>query len=113
MKFNEVLNNFKSKAEKYKNNNFDIVTFATYEDYYNSLVGAFLRGTGPDIFVLNNNDGNFFDMQVMGVDPSVISPDDFRKNYEAVFSNDLIRKTKVEEKEVEFLAGIPLGYETL
>jgi len=43
-------------------------------------------------------------MQVMGIDPSIISPDDFRKNYDSVFSNDLIRRTKVEETEVEFLA---------
>lgn len=113
MKFNDFLWDFKVKNDKYKSTNFDIVSFNSYEDYYNSLVWAFLRGAGPDVFVLNNNDGNFFDQQVMGIDPSVLSPDDFRKTYETVFSNDLIRKTKVEDKDVEFLAGIPLGYETL
>lgn len=112
-KFNEYITDFKTKAEKYKNNNFDIVSFPNYDEYYNSLVWAFLTGKAPDIFVLNNNDSSFFDLQVMWIDPSVISPDDFRKNYDSVFSNDLIRKTKVEEKDVEFLAGIPLWYETL
>lgn len=112
-KFNEVLNDFKTKVPKYKNNNFDIVSFSNYEEYYNSLVWAFLSWKAPDIFSLNNNDSNFFDLQVLWIDPAIISPDDFRKNYDSVFSNDLIRKTKVDDKEVEFLAWIPLWYETL
>jgi hypothetical protein len=112
-KFNEVLNDFKEKFPKYKNTSFNIVSFSSYEDYYNSLVWAFLIWKAPDIFSLNNNDSSFFDLQVLWIDPNVISPDDFRKNYDTVFSNDLIRKTKVDDKDVEFLAWIPLWYETL
>lgn len=113
VKFNEVLKDFKEKFPKYKNNNFDIVSFSSYEDYYNSLIWAFLIWKTPDIFSLNNNDSNFFDLQVLWIDPNVINPDDFRKNYDSVFSNDLIRKTKIDNKDIEFLAWIPLWYETL
>lgn len=113
VKFNTVLNDFREKVPKYKNTSFNIVSFPNYEEYYNSLIWSFFNGKVPDIFTLNNNDSNFFDLQVLWIDPAIINPDDFRKNYEVVFSNDLIRKTKVEEKDVEFLAWIPLWYETL
>lgn len=112
--FGNFLNEFKKQNSNYKNTTFNIVSFKNYEEYYHALVGAFLRWAAPDMFVVNNNDSSFFEKQISGIDPSVISPDDFRKNYDLVFSNDLIRKTKVDEKnEVEFLLWIPLWYENL
>lgn len=112
-KFNTFLNDFKSVNTAYKNTNFNIVSFGDYEEYYNALIGAFLREEAPDMFMVNNNDSLIFESQISWIDPTLISPDDFRKNYDLVFSNDLIRKTKVDDKEVEFLAGIPLWYENL
>ncbi|MBW7954824.1 carbohydrate ABC transporter substrate-binding protein [Candidatus Gracilibacteria bacterium] len=111
--FNNFLNDFKSKNPNYKNTNFNIVSFSNYEEYYNTLISSFLQGNSPDIFLINNQDSEIFDKQISGIDPSVISPDDFRKNYDIVFSNDLIKKTKVDDKEVEFLIGVPMGYENL
>lgn len=55
------------------------------------------------MFVVNNSDAPIFEKNISGIDPSIISPDDFRNNYEQVFSNDLIKTTKVDDKEVEFL----------
>jgi hypothetical protein len=43
-------------------------------------------------------------MQTLQIDPQIINPDDFRKNYDIVFSHDLIQKTKIENKDVEYLA---------
>lgn len=112
--FGNFLNEFKAQNTNYKNTVFTIVSFKSYEEYYHALVGAFLRWEAPDMFVVSNNDSQFFEKQISGIDPSVISPDDFRKNYDLVFSNDLIKKTKVDEKnEVEFLLWIPLWYENL
>lgn len=111
--FLDVLDDFKKNSQNSKNINFLVTTFSNYEEYYNSLVWAFLRWQAPDIFVLNNNDSNIFDSQVLWIDPTLISPDDFRKNFESVFSQDLIRKTTIEEKPVEFLAWIPIWYENL
>lgn len=112
-KFWTFLNDFKEKYSAYKNTSFQVVSFQNYEEYYHSLVWSFLRWEAPDMFVVNNNDAPFFEKQISGIDPSVISPDDFRKKYEIVFSNDLIKKTNIDNKEVEFLIGIPLGYENL
>lgn len=112
--FWNFLNEFKKVNSSYKNATFNIVSFQNYEEYYHALIWAFLRGEAPDMFVVNNNDSSFFQWQISGIDPSVISPDDFRKNYDLVFSNDLIKKTKVDEKnEVEFLLWVPLWYENL
>lgn len=112
-KFDIVLNDFKKKVPVYKNSTFQIISFHNYEEYYNSLMWSFLNGKTPDIFSLNNNDSPFFDGQILWLDANVINPDEFRKNHEVVFSHDLIRKMKVENKEVEFLAWVPLWYETL
>ncbi len=111
--FLKFLDSFKANNTKYKNVNFNVLSFENYEEYYNSLVWAFLRWEAPDMFVLNNNESNIFDWQIAWIDPSLVSPDDFRKNYEIIFSNDLIRKIKVDDKEVEFLVWIPLWYENL
>lgn len=111
--FNNFLNDFKSKNPNYKNTNFNIVSFSNYEEYYNTLISSFLQWNSPDIFLINNQDSEIFDKQISWIDPSVISPDDFRKNYDIVFSNDLIKKTKVDDKEVEFLIWVPMWYENL
>lgn len=111
--FWDFLEDFKSKSKNYKNTNFGVISFDNYDEYYNALVWAFLRWEAPDMFVLNNNDWNIFDWQILWIDPALVSVDDFRKNYDSVFSNDLIRKIKVDDKETEFLVWIPLGYENL
>ncbi|MDD5770012.1 MAG: extracellular solute-binding protein [Candidatus Gracilibacteria bacterium] len=112
-KFNDVLLSFKAKFPQYKDVNIVTTSFPNYGEYFDILMASFLKGKNPDIFVLNNNDTNFFSGEIMGIDPKIISPDDFRKNYDIVFSNDLIKKIKIQDKDVEYLAGIPLGYEVL
>lgn len=112
-KFSTFINDFKSNNTNYKNTNFNIVSFGNYEEYYNSLIWSFLKWSSPDIFVINNNDSPIFEGQISWLDPEVVSPDDFRKNYDIVFSNDLIKKTKVNDKDVEYLVWIPMWYENL
>ena len=48
----------------------------------------------------------------MGINPAVVSPNEFRQNFKPVFSEDLIL-TDESDSTVEFLKGIPLGYEVL
>lgn len=111
--FQNFLKDFKEKNSNYKNLEVQVTSFKSYEEYYYALFGAFLRNEAPDMFVVNNSDAPIFEKNISGIDPSIISPDDFRNNYEQVFSNDLIKTTKVDDKEVEFLLWIPLGYESL
>lgn len=111
--FSNFLNDFKAKNANYKNTTFNVVSFQSYEEYYNALIWVFLRNEAPDMFVVNNNDSQVFEWQISGIDPSVISPDEFKKNYDLVFSSDLIKKTKVDDKDVDYLIGMPLWYENL
>lgn len=112
-KFWTFLNDFKQKNSLYKNTSFQVVSFQNYQEYHHALLWSFLRDEAPDMFVVNNNEAPFFEKQISGINPSVISPDDFRKNYEIVFSNDLIKKTNIDNNEIEFLIWIPLWYENL
>lgn len=111
--FSDYLENFKSQSENYKKTKFNIISFDSYIDYYNSLIWAFLNDNWPDLFVLNNNEAKIFDNKIMWIDPSIINPDTFRNNYEIVFSNDLIESWEVNWKNVEYLRWIPLWYESL
>lgn len=111
--FNKYIDEFKSQNEKYKNTTFNIVSFINYDEYFNTLIWAFLSWKTPDMFVVNNNDSNFFIEQITGIHPDYINPDDFRKNHDIVFSQDLIQTIPVEDKEVEFLIWVPLWYEVL
>lgn len=116
--FSSYLETFKKKNEKYKNVNIWVESFSSYKEYSDSLSRAFLWDKAPDIFVINNNEKSIFENQTIWINPNIVNPDAFRKNYEAVFSNDLISSTKIlqedkVEKKVEFLKWVPLWYETL
>ncbi|QFR39392.1 extracellular solute-binding protein [Candidatus Gracilibacteria bacterium 28_42_T64] len=110
----DVMTDFKALNPKYKNTQIKIESFSSYEDYYSALASAISKGKGPDLFVLNNNEKtSIFQDQVLGINPELISPIDFRKKYKGVFSDDLIMSVLDGEKQVEFLIGVPIGYETL
>lgn len=116
--FSAYLDSFKNAFPKYKNTNIQVESFSIYNDYSETLKRAFLNDKAPDIFVQNNNEKSIFQNQILGINPSLVNPDDFRKNYEAVFSNDLISSTTTKDadwkdKKTEFLAWIPMWYETL
>ena len=79
-----------------------VETFDDYHTYTNTLATAALKGELPDVFMLNNNEDSLLENVIVGIDPSFISPNDFRKAYKGVFSDDLI-VTLEEDASVEFL----------
>lgn len=114
----EVVENFKSKFPEYKNTQINIETFGDYEEYTLSLSSAFAKGKWPDLFTINNSDSStLLDDFTYGIDPKIINPNDFRKKYNNVFSQDLISSvvddTAQEPENIEFLKWIPVWYETL
>lgn len=113
VKFWDFLKDFQEKNTQYKEKNFNIVSFNDYEDYFNTLVWAFLNWKWPDMFVLNNWDSKFFDNQISWIESSVVDTSTFRNNYEVVFSNELIETRDVDWKSVEYLRWVPLWYEIL
>ena len=109
------LENFKSIKPEYKKTIINVESFTNYEEYYYALTSAITKWKAPDIFVLNNGEKEpvFFE-QISGIDPNIINPNDFRKKYKWVFWDNLILTyTDSEWKEKEFLAGVPVWYETL
>lgn len=112
--FSEIITDFKTKNPKYKNKAITVESFYNYEEYTYSLISAINKWKAPDIFVLNNNENkSIFSEQTIWINPDVINPNDFRKKYKSIFSDDLISSVEVEWKQKEYLTWIPVWYETL
>lgn len=113
----EVVLNFQEKYPAYKNTNIQVESFSDYGEYTLALSSAFAKGQGPDMFVINNSDSStILSDYAYGVDPSIVNPNDFRKKYYTVFSDDLIDSIPSEtedEGDIEYLKWIPVGYESL
>ncbi len=113
-KAKKVVESFKKLNPDYKDANIQVEAFSSYEDYNYALSSAILSGKWPDVFVLNNNEKNsIFSNQVLGINPDLINPNDFRKKYKWVFADDLILSTWEANEKIEFLAGVPVWYESL
>lgn len=105
-----IIENFKKIHPEYSNKDIKIEIFSNYDDYSYALTSSIISEKAPDIFMLNNNEKNsIFSNQIVWINPQNINPNDFRKKYKWVFADDLI----LSSGEVEFLAWIPVWYETL
>ncbi len=105
---------FKIIHSKYKTKNIIVESFSDYEEYSYALSSAIYKWESPDIFVLNNNEKeSIFNNQIIGLDPEVFNPNDFRTKMKWIFSDDLIVTYTEWEKEKEALIWIPVWYETL
>ena len=110
----KIVDKFKIVNPEYKSQNIIIESFSTYDDYNDALNSAIIQWKAPDLFVLNNNEKNWmFSNQVVWINKSIINPNDFRKKYKWVFADDLIISTWEWEEKQEFLAWIPVWYESL
>lgn len=73
---------------------------------------SLFRGEAPDVFMMSSSDVSSFDDLVLALDPSVVSPNDFRKNFYGVLGDELII-TAQDEANTEYLKGVPIGLESL
>ncbi len=113
-KLSNVIKEFKSKNKSYESKNIQVENFSNYLDYKETLHAAIISWKGPDIFLLNNFEKSFLENHVAGINPSIINPNDFRKNYKTFMVDDLIRKwDDAEWKKVDYVLWIPVWYETL
>jgi len=109
--FNDFLSEFKEANPVYANkNNITIESFSDYESYFYALVSAFSKDQWPDIFMMSGAEQSVLEDQIVGIDPAIISPSEFRKLYRWVFWDDLIERTG---DGVEFLRWLPVWYESL
>lgn len=113
-KFYNYLTKFKELNQWYKNLQFSVESFESYEDYSLALSHAIIKGDAPDIFMLNNSQKTtIFDNQTIGFLPEIINPNDFRRKYKWAIANDLISSAEYEGKNIEYLKWVPVWYETL
>ena len=114
----DTLAKFKETHNSYTSTQFNVESFDDYEDYTLALQSAFAQWKWPDIYEINNSekDGLLY-QNSDGIHPDVINPNDFRKKYAWVFADDLIDVQISweweEQQKIEYLRGIPVGYETL
>ncbi len=110
--FTAYIDTFKKINPVYANKRFVIESFQDKEIYYNTLVSAIISWEAPDMFVMDNREKSPLQNQALGIDPDIVSPNDFRLRFSPLFSEDLIVWDSEDESK-EFLKWIPLGYETL
>nr|MDD3720304.1 ABC transporter substrate-binding protein [Candidatus Gracilibacteria bacterium] len=113
-KLDEIVKDFKKTNTAYENKNITVENFSDYKDYEDSLLASIVQGKAPDVFLLNNFEKSYLENQTAGINPTLINPNDFRKNYKTFFGDDLISKTSDGSGQtIDFVTGVPVGYETL
>lgn len=110
--FQEYLNSFKAANPKFANKQFVVESFSDELSYNNAVVSATLAGEWPDLFMINNSETSILENLALGIDPSKVSPNDFRLRFKPVFGEDMIVKDSTDET-IEFLKWVPLWYEAL
>ena len=113
-----VLQKFKQKYTAYQNTNFKVESFSNYEDYTYALMTAFSQWKWPDLYEINNSEKNsVLYWYSEWIHPDIINPNDFRKKFQSVFSEDLIEVQEIkngeETEKIEYLRGLAIGFETL
>ena len=114
-KFSKLMDDFKIINPKYTNKTINVESFNSFDDYYYALTSSIIKWESPDLFVLNNNEKtSIFSEQTTWISPKIINPNDFRKKYKWIFSDDLIMSSPNEDWTIsEFLLWVPVWYETL
>lgn len=109
----KVVENFQKVNTKYASQKIEVNSFTSFDDYHYALSSSIISWKSPDVFVLNNNEkSSMFSNQIIWVNPSVVNPNDFRKKYKWVFTDDLIISSWEWEQKQEYLQWIPVWYET-
>ncbi len=116
--FAQIISDFKTQNKEFAAANVNVESFSNTEEYNLALSSAFVKWKAPDIFVLNSNESSSFEDQVIGLSPSILNPQDFRKNFKEFFGDSLIKTTSAPSKDkaaapTEFVMWVPVGYETL
>lgn len=113
-----ILENFKQKYPSFQNTTFKVETFSDYEDYTYALISAFSQWKWPDLYEINNSEtDSILYWYSEWIHPDIVNPNDFRKKFQNVFSEDLIEIQELinweEIEKIEYLRGLPIWFETL
>lgn len=113
-KLDEIVKDFKKTNSAYENKNIVVENFSDFKDYEDTLLSAIAQWKAPDVFLLNNFEKSYLENQTVWINPTLINPNDFRKNYKTFFWDDLILQTpNWSWQTIDFVTWVPIWYETL
>lgn len=87
--------------------------FESYDDYKETLMLELITDDGPDIFMLNNSEPLLLIDRILWIEPSYISPEEFRKNFYSPFPEELIDSVEDDGQKIDYLLWVPAGFEVL
>ncbi|MDQ1344032.1 MAG: hypothetical protein QG650_752 [Patescibacteria group bacterium] len=115
--YDDIVKNFKSKHDRYKNTEVRITKFANFSDYEKTLLNVIADGNSPDVFVVPSDGGGILESKTEFIPDSYISTDEFSRNFNRVFDSLIVERQakNADGKEITTseLKGVPMGYETM
>lgn len=105
--FENIIRDFKDEYTRYSNTNIGIESFSDRETYSKSIISALGAWIAPDIFLLNNREFSPLQNHINAISPSAVSPNDFRRDFHPIFSEDLI----VDIEGTDALIWVPVWYQ--
>ncbi len=115
--YEDVVKDFKSKYERYKNTEVRITKFANYSDYEKTLLNVIADGNSPDVFMVPSDGAGVLESKIEPIPDQYIPSEEFGRNFNRVFDS-LVTEKQEKDKEgkdimVSYLKGVPMGYETM
>lgn len=115
--YDDIVKDFKSKYDRYKNTEIRITKFANFADYEKTLLNVIADGNSPEVFVVPSDGAGVLESKIEPIPDAYLSTDDFSKRFNRVFDPLITERQEKNEdgKEVTVseLKGVPMGYETM
>lgn len=108
-----IISGFQATYPEYKNIKIEFKKFASWRDYHRTIMSVLANNEGPDIFVVPEGEDSFLIDRIAPLPEWVVDTNQFLREYEGFFIDDLITETDNTGSTVSALRGVPLGYETL
>ncbi|MFZ3232482.1 MAG: extracellular solute-binding protein [Patescibacteria group bacterium] len=115
--YEDIVKDFKSKYDRYKNTEVRITKFANYSDYEKTLLNVIADGNSPDVFMVPSDGAGVLESKIEPIPDEYVRSEDFGRNFNRVFDS-LVSERQEKDKDgkditVSYLKGVPLGYETM
>lgn len=115
--YDDIVKDFKSKYDRYKNTEIRITKFANFADYEKTLLNVIADGNSPEVFVVPSDGAGVLESKIEPIPDAYLSTDEFSKRFNRVFDPLITERQEKDEdgKEVTVseLKGVPMGYETM
>lgn len=97
--YEDIVKEFKSKYERYKNTEVRITKFATYPDYEKTLLNVIADGNSPDVFMVPSDGAGVLETKIEPIPDSYLSTEEFSRNFNRVFDPLVTQRVVKNEEE--------------